>query len=55
MRPSTVPMKLPADGPPGLRVVTSGYVQINVERLRDPTQRVTDRLKPLCQMTDIPT
>jgi hypothetical protein len=35
--------------------VTSGYVQINVERLRDPAQRVTDRLKQLCQLTDIRT
>ncbi len=28
--------------------VTSGYVQINAERLREPAQRVCDRLKSLC-------
>ena len=28
--------------------VTSGYVIINAERLREPAQRVTDRLKALC-------
>ena len=28
--------------------VTSGYVQMTVERLREPAQRVADRLKVLC-------
>jgi integrase len=28
--------------------ITSKYVQINVERLREPAQRVADRLKELC-------
>jgi integrase len=28
--------------------VTAGYVQMTVERLREPAQRVADRLKELC-------
>ena len=32
--------------------VTSGYVQIVVERLREPAQRVTDRLKQLAQVSE---
>jgi hypothetical protein len=28
--------------------VTAGYVQMTVERLREPAQRVADRLKALC-------
>jgi integrase len=28
--------------------VTAGYVQMTVERLRDPAQRVADKLKELC-------
>jgi len=30
------------------RDVTSGYVQMSVERLRDPAQKVCDRIKQLC-------
>src|SRR5215469_15632639 len=30
--------------------VTAGYVQMTVERLRDPAQRVADRLKELCRI-----
>jgi integrase len=33
------------------RDVTSGYVQITVERLREPAQRVCDKLKVLCGVT----
>ena len=33
--------------------VTAGYVQINPERLREPAQKVTDRLKVLCQIDDL--
>jgi integrase len=32
--------------------VTSGYVQMSVERLRDPAQRVCDRLKQLCGVAE---
>ena len=28
--------------------VTEGYVQMNAERLREPAQRVADKLKKLC-------
>jgi integrase len=28
--------------------VTSGYLSIGIERLRDPAQRVADRMKALC-------
>ena len=28
--------------------VTEGYVQMSVERLREPAQRVADKLKSLC-------
>jgi integrase len=31
--------------------VTEGYVQMNVERLREPAQRVCDKLKALCGVT----
>jgi integrase len=30
--------------------VASGYIQITVEHLREPAQRMTDRLKDLCQV-----
>jgi integrase len=30
--------------------VTSGYVRLTVDRLREPTQRVCDRLKALCKI-----
>jgi integrase len=30
--------------------VTSGYVQMNVERLREPAQKVADKLKQLCEI-----
>jgi integrase len=33
--------------------VTEGYVQIKVERLREPMQRVTDRIKELCGIVDV--
>jgi integrase len=31
--------------------VTAGYVQISVERLREPAQRVADKMKELCGIT----
>ena len=31
--------------------VTGGYIQMSVERLREPAQRVTDRIKVLCGIT----
>ena len=31
--------------------VTSGYVQLTAERLREPAQKVADRLKQLCGVT----
>jgi integrase len=34
--------------------VTSGYVQMTVERLREPAQRVADRLKELCAIVGAP-
>jgi hypothetical protein len=33
--------------------VTSGYIQITVERLREPAQRVADRFKVLCQIEPV--
>ena len=33
--------------------VTEGYVQMNPERLREPAQRVADRLKTLCGIAPI--
>jgi integrase len=30
--------------------VTAGYVQMNVERLREPAQKVADRIKELCRV-----
>ncbi len=33
--------------------VTSGYVIMNVERLREPAQRVADKLKTLCKIPSI--
>src|SRR5262249_35018527 len=30
--------------------VTGGYVIMNVERLREPAQRICDRIKTLCQI-----
>ena len=33
--------------------VTSGYIQMNAERLREPAQRVTDRLKDLCGIAPV--
>jgi integrase len=35
------------------RDVTSGYVIMNVERLRSPAQRIADKLKELCDITPI--
>jgi integrase len=32
--------------------VTEGYIDMTVERLREPAQRVADRLKQLCGMTE---
>jgi hypothetical protein len=32
--------------------VTSGYVQMTVERLRQPAQLVTDKLKALCGIVE---
>ena len=34
--------------------VTAGYVQMTVERLREPAQRVVDRLKELCAIVGAP-
>lgn len=34
------------------RDVTSGYIQMTVERLRDPVQRVTDQIKQLCKVRE---
>ena len=34
--------------------VTSGYVQMTVERLREPAQRVCDRLIELCGIAELP-
>jgi integrase len=33
--------------------VTEGYVQMKVERLREPVQRVADRIKQLCGITEV--
>ena len=33
--------------------ITEGYVQMRVERLREPVQRVADRIKQLCGITPI--
>jgi integrase len=33
--------------------VTEGYVQMTVERLREPAQKVADRLKALCQVPEL--
>ena len=33
--------------------VTEGYVQMRIERLREPVQRVADRFKQLCGITPI--
>jgi integrase len=33
--------------------VTAKYVQINAERLREPAQKVCDRLKELCQIEEV--
>jgi hypothetical protein len=30
--------------------VTSGYVVMTAERLREPAQRIADRLKTLCEI-----
>jgi integrase len=35
--------------------VTSGYVQMTVERLREPAQRVADKFKELCAIVGAPT
>ncbi|MCU1340545.1 MAG: integrase family protein, partial [Bryobacterales bacterium] len=32
------------------RDVTSGYITIDVERLRDPAQRIADRMRQLCNI-----
>lgn len=34
--------------------VTSGYIQLTVERLREPAQRVCDRLMVLCGISPVP-
>ena len=34
--------------------VTSGYIQMTAERLRDPVQKVCDRLKELCAIPPLP-
>lgn len=33
--------------------VTSGYVQMTIQRLREPAQRVCDKMKELCQVPDV--
>ena len=33
--------------------VTEGYIQITAERLREPAQRVTDKMKELCGVTEV--
>jgi hypothetical protein len=33
--------------------ITEGYVQMKVERLREPVQRVADRIKQLCGITAV--
>jgi hypothetical protein len=33
--------------------VTAGYVQMSVERLRAPAQRVADKLKELCGIAEV--
>ena len=33
--------------------VTSGYIQMSVERLREPAQRVANKLKELCGVTEL--
>jgi len=33
--------------------VTSGYVILNIDRLREPVQRIADRLKTLCGLTPV--
>lgn len=33
--------------------ITAGYVQLKIERLREPTQRVAERLKALCGIVDV--
>jgi integrase len=35
------------------RDVTSGYVQMSVERLRDPAQRIADKLKSMCGVREV--
>lgn len=34
--------------------VTAGYIQLNVERLREPAQRVADKIKALCGIEEKP-
>jgi hypothetical protein len=34
------------------RDVTSGYIQMTAERLREPAQRVCDKLKTLCGIAE---
>ena len=33
--------------------VTSGYVQMNVERLSEPAQKVCDKLRSLCKIAPV--
>jgi hypothetical protein len=41
-------LKAPANHSLGKSDVTSGYIQMTVERLRRPAQQVGDRLMELC-------
>ena len=35
------------------RDVTAGYVQMTVERLREPVQRVAEKIQMLCEITPV--
>jgi len=35
------------------RSVTEGYIQIDVERLREPAQKIADRLKAMCSIKEL--
>lgn len=34
--------------------VTGGYISLDVKRLRAPMQRITDRLRALCDLENVP-